>query len=64
MKDKNLGFGLINDKQGRHGRVIILAIEKLGIIKGIEVRDGTVIYPVGIQLSKKLKNRIALYLGL
>lgn len=64
MKDKTLGLGLISDKQGRHGRIITLSIQRLGIIKGIEVRQGTVIYPVGVKISNKLRNRISLYLGL
>ena len=64
MKNKDLGLGLITDRVGRHGRVIRLSIEKLGIIKGIEVRNGEVIYPVGVKVSNKLRNRISLYLGL
>ena len=63
MKDNKLGIGLISDRIGRHGRIVCLSIEKLGIVKDIKIINGEIVYPKGQVFSNKLRLRIKNYLG-
>jgi len=62
LVSNKLGLGLISDRLGRTGRDIVLTIERLGIIRGIKVIDGTVVYPKHARFTNKMKARIADYI--
>jgi hypothetical protein len=61
MTSNKLGIGMISDRLNGKDRVIVLSIQRLGIIT-IQVVKGEIIYPKGKRITKILMLRIIDYI--